>query len=392
MKKSPGVFGSLFLSLASVVALAMGCGKTEAPVDIHIGLVAELTGDIPVVGASCKAGAEIAVAEINAAGGLEFGGKRHGVGLVIEDSKGRPDEAAAAVDRLVKQDGVLAIIGPNASLGAVPAAAAAEAAQVVLISPWSTVPKTTLDAAGAPKKFVFRACFTDAFQGSVLAKFASGYVHASKAAVLYDQASEAPKSQAETFKADFEAAGGKVVAFETYAPGTKDFGPQLQKIKAAAPDLVFLPAYYNDVPLQAQQARKAGITVPFLGGDTWNAADLLKTAGKNAEGAFVCAHYSPDAKNETTGRFVVSYKKRNGGAVPDDVAALTYDSFSVLTKAIAATGKLDRQAVRDALAKISDFEGVTGKMKFKGTGDPVKSAVMVQVKNGQFMFVTTMDP
>ncbi|MEO6326130.1 MAG: ABC transporter substrate-binding protein [Thermoanaerobaculia bacterium] len=382
---------SLAVVAAGVLALP-SCGKKPASPDIKIGLIAELTGDIPAVGTSCRNAAKMAVDEINNAGGILIDGKKHGLGLVVEDSSAKADQAAAAAQKLINQDEVLAIIGPNASLGAIPAAQIAESAKVLLITPWSTNPKTTLDNDGNPKKYVVRACFTDSLQGKVLAKFAKEYMHASKAGVLYDVASEAPKGQAELFKKDFEADGGKVVAFETYTTGDKDFSAQLTKIKAAGPDIVLLPSYYSDVPLQLQQAHRLGLTVPFLGSDTWSSPEIIKLAGADAEGAYFCNHYSPSAKNEITGRFVVSYKKLYGQE-PDDVAALTYDSFNVLRKAIAAGGKLDRQSVRDALSKIGVHEGVTGKISYpSGSGDPVKGAVMMQVKDGKFLWITNVDP
>jgi len=383
---------ALTLSLTTLLGTA-ACGKKQAVPDIKIGLIAELSGDIPAVGASCKNAAEMAVAEINLEGGVTVAGQKHGLRLVVDDSAAKADQAASAAQKLITQDEVLAVVGPNASLGAIPAAQIAEQASVLLITPWSTNPKTTLDATtNQPKKWVFRACFNDLFQGTVLAKFAVDYMHKHKAAVLYDVSSEAPKGQAELFKKDFEANGGTVVAFETYTTGDRDFTAQLTKIKAAGPELVFLPAYYTDVPLQMQQAHRLGLDVPFLGSDTWSSPELIKLAGADAEGAFFSNHYSASAKNEITGTFVVSYKKRYGQE-PDDVAALTYDAFRLLQKALNNATALDRAAVRNAFAKISDYTGVTGKMTFKpGSGDPVKSAVMMKISGGKFTWVTNVDP
>ena len=372
--------------LLSGAAMLWACGKKGVP-DLAVGVIAELSGDIPAVGASCKSAAEMAVAELNEAGGVRVAGKDHLLRLEIEDSKGTAAEAVEAAKRLVKDDKVLAIVGPNASLGAVPAAQVAEDGKVSMISPWSTNPKTT-----AGKKWIFRACFTDAFEGHVLAKFATGYVQATKAAILYDPGSEAPKSQAELFRKDFEDAGGKVVAFETYKTGDKDFTPQLGRIKAASPDLIFLPSYYNEVPLQLQQAHKLGINVRFLGSDNWSSPELVKSSGPDAEGATYCNHYSPDARVDAVARFVAHYRNKFG-QTPDDVAALTYDSFMLLAKALSGAAKLDREAIRDALAKIRDFDGVTGRMTFKeGSGDPVKSAVMMKVEGGKPSFITNIDP
>jgi len=376
---------SLFL-LISGVALFGACGKKELP-DLAIGVIAELTGDIPAVGASCKNAAEMAVAEINEAGGVKVDGKAHRLRIVVEDSKGDAAEAGEALKRLASEDKVFAIVGPNASLGAIPAAQVAEDAKVPMITPWSTNPLTT-----AGKKWVYRACFTDAFEGHVLARFATGYLHAAKAAVLFDPDSQAPKSQAELFRKDFEESGGKVVAFETYKTGDKDFTASFSRIAAAAPDIIFLPSYYNEVPLQIKQARKLGIKVPFLGSDNWSSPELIRLAGADAEGATFCNHYAPEVRVDAVARFVTPYKKKYS-QTPDDVAALTYDSFKLLAKALAGATRLDREAIREALSKIREFEGVTGKMTFKeGSGDPVKSAVMMRVEGGKPVFVTTVDP
>ena len=382
MKRTP----ALPLLIFSGAALLGACAKKNVP-DLTIGVIAELSGEIPAVGTSCKNAAEMAVAEINDAGGVTVAGKAHGLKLVIEDSKGVATEAPEAVKRLAKEDNVYAIVGPNASLGAVPASRVAEDAKVPMISPWSTNPKTT-----AGKTWVFRACFTDAFEGHVLAKFATGYLHATKAAVLYDPGSEAPKSQAELFRKDFEEAGGKIVAVETYKTAEKDFAAPLGRIKAASPDLVFLPSYYNEVPLQLQQAHKLGLEVPFLGSDNWSSPELIKLSGPDAEGASYCNHYSPEARVEAVAKFVTQYKSKYH-ETPDDVAALTYDSFQLLAKALSTSVRLDRASLRDALAKVREFEGVTGKMTFKeGSGDPVKSAVMMRVEGGKPVFLTNIDP
>lgn len=385
--KRPAAFFSLI-----VLAISAACSRKPAEPDVKIGIIAELSGDIAAVGASCKNAAELAVQEINDKG-VEIDGVRHGLKLIIADSGGKPELAVEEARKLIDQEDILVLIGPNSSHGAIPVADVAEASQVLMITPWSTNPKTTLDSAGAPRKSVFRVCFTDPFEARVLARFGQGYMHATKAAVLYDAASEAPRSQAELFRKEYEAAGGKVVAFETYNTGDKDFSAQFKKIKDAEPQMVFLPSYYNDVPVQLKQARELGLTAPFLGSDNWSTPDLLKKAGKDAEGAFLCSHYNPKARNEKTGRFVVSYQKKYNKETPDDVAALTYDAFGMLVQAITTAGKLDRAAVRDAMSKMTAYEGVTGKITWKpGSGDPVKPAVMQQVQNGEFLFITNIDP
>jgi branched-chain amino acid transport system substrate-binding protein len=384
----------MVLPLALAALLAPACGpKGELP-EIKVGVIAELSGPLSAIGASCRSAAEMKVAQIGEQGGIDVGGKKYNLKLVTADSQSTAEGALAAAQGLVKEDAVVGLIGPNASLEAVPVAQAAEEAKVPMITPWSTAPKTTVDEkTGQPKQWVFRACFTDAWQGAVLAKFADGYVKAKKAALLYDPDSEAPKIQAELFRQNFEKAGGKVVAFETYKSGDKDFAAVFAKIRKAEPDVVFLSGYYNDVAVQLKQAHATGLTGPFLGSDNWGTSDFLKLAGKDAEGSFYSAHYNPDRRSEITGAFVISYKKGHADAVPDDVAALTYDAFGLFVEALKKAGKPSRQAVRDALAGIREYDGVTGKLRFpEGSRDPVKTTVMFKVEGGKASFVTNIEP
>ncbi|MGE5587990.1 MAG: ABC transporter substrate-binding protein [Clostridia bacterium] len=369
-----------FLLLGMVFSV---CGAANV---IVIGVNAELTGSIPVVGRSCKNAAEMAADEVNKAGGLEVGGVKHQVRLIIEDNEDKPESAAAVAQKLISQNQVLALIGANASRNAIPAAQIAESAKVPMISPWSTNVKTTQG-----KRYVFRACFIDDFQGVVCAKFAKDNLKATKAAVLYDIASEYNKGIAEVFKQSFEKYGGKIVAFETYTTGDQDFSSQLTRIKQAAPEVLFLPNYYSEVPLQIQQARRLGYGGKVLGSDSWGFPDIIKLGGADIEGHFFSTHYAPDIATPTAQRFIKAYEERFKEK-PDDVAALTYDSFGMLFQAIKAAGKLDREAVRDALSKMTSYEGVTGSMRFEGTGDPVKSAVFIQINGGRFTYYASVAP
>jgi branched-chain amino acid transport system substrate-binding protein len=335
----------------------------------------------------------MAVQEINAKNGVTIGGKSYHVNLVVEDNASKADQSAAAAQKLVSDPSIVALIGPNASLGAIPASEIAESAKVLMITPWSTNPRTTRDArTGAAKQYVFRACFTDPFEGRVLAKFALDTLHAKTAAVLYDGSSEAPKSQAELFKSIFTEFGGRILDAETYTTGDKDFSAQLTKINQSAPDIIFLPAYYNDVPLVVQQAKRLGIKAPFLGSDAWSSPDLITLSGEAVEGYYFCNHYAADVATPEATRFIQAYSAQYG-KVPDDVAALTYDAFGLLFKALEGAGKVDRQATRDALAKVPSYDGVTGSMRFAdGSGDPIKSAVILQIRGGKFVWVTNAKP
>ncbi len=369
-----------------IVLLALGSCAQKETNDIRVGVNAESTGSKPTVGASCKNAAQLLASQVNADGGLKVGDKKYPVTLYIEDNEDKPESAAAVAKKLISQNNVLAILGPNASGNAIPAARICEDAKVIMISPWSTNPKTTENM-----KYVFRACFVDDFQGQVMAKFARDNLKAQTAAVLYDVASEYNKGIAEIFKKEFEAMGGKVVAFESYTKDDKDFSSQLTKIKSAAPELLFLPNYYNEVPLQVQQARRLGLDCAIIGSDSWGSDELLKLGGEDLEGCFFSTHYAPDIATPQAQKFIQEYEAKYGKK-PDDVAALTYDSGQMLLTAVAQAGTRDRQKVRDALASITEFEGVTGKMKFKGTGDPIKSAVIIQIKDGKFTYYDSVAP
>lgn len=375
-------------ALVSAHTVAWSAEKT-----LKLGVIAELTGDMPAVGASCKNAAEMAVKEINAAGGLLVGKEKLKITLVVEDNAGKADQSAAVAQKLITQDEVLAIVGPNASRYAIPAAEIAESSETVLITPWSTNPKTTRDAnTNQPKKYVFRACFIDPFQGGVLAKFAIENLKAKQAAVLYDVASDYNKGIAEVFKERYEKLGGKVVAFETYTTNDKDFSAQLAKIKNTKPDVIFLPNYYSEVPLQVQQAKRLGINVPFIGSDSWGSNELLTLGGADLNGYYFSTHYSADNAAPVATKFIADYEKTYSKK-PDDVAALTYDAFGLLFNAIKTSGKADREAIRAALSILPSHKGVTGDMKFQADSrDPIKSAVILQIKDGKFTYFTNASP
>jgi branched-chain amino acid transport system substrate-binding protein len=384
-------YGSILVLVLILSIVLSSCQAVGAPSTIKIGVNAELTGGVPVVGESCKNAAELAVKEINDAGGLEVGGKKYTVELLVEDDEDKAESAAAAAQKLVTA-GVVAMIGPNASRNAIPASEVAESSKMPMISPWSTNPKTTQDArTSEPKKYVFRAAFIDDFQGVVAAKFAIDQIKTQKPAVLYDVASEYNKGIAEVYKRTLEENGLQVVSFETYTTGDKDFSAQLTKIQQSGADSLFLPNYYSEVPLQVQQARRLGFTGDILGSDSWGSSELITLCGSDCDGLYFTTHYAADIATPKAQAFIKAYEAAYG-KTPDDVAALTYDSFGMLFQALQAGGKVDREAVRDAISSITSYEGVTGNMQFKGTGDPIKSAVIIQISGGQFKYFSTANP
>jgi branched-chain amino acid transport system substrate-binding protein len=354
--------------------------------EIVIGVIAHLTGDLPKVGQSTVEAAEMAVDEINAECGIEIDGEAYEVVIVVEDDERKAESAVAAATRLIVEDEVVAIIGPQASAQAVPAGQVANDRETPMISPWSTNPATTLD-----RPWVFRAAFLDSFQGQVDAEFAMSELGATKAAVLYDIAGDYPKGLAEFFQTSFTEAGGEVVAFESFTTGDTDFSSQLTNIIAAEPDVLFTPQYYSEVPLIVQQARELGYEGPVLGSDSWGTPDLLTLCGEACDGLYFTTHYSPDAAGPVGMEFIAAYEELYGYK-PDDVAALTYDAFQLIFQAIETAQSVERADVLDALANIAAFEGATGTMSFDEQGDPIKCVTMILIQDGAFTFYDAVCP
>lgn len=371
--------------MALVLFALLGCGDpaTEQQV-IRIGLIAPLSGQIPEVGKSSMEAAQLAVDEINARGGLSLDGGRFRLELKIEDGEDRAEASVSAALRLINRDRVSAIIGPQASRNAIAAAKVAERAQVPLISPWSTHPDTTRG-----KQWVFRVAFIDSFQGQVMARFVRHSMAVAKVAVLFDIASEYNRGLAEEFRSRFEALGGKIVAFESYTRDAPDVSAQLSRIADSAAEALFLPNYHNEVPDQVRQARTLGIQALLIGSDTWG--QIPEVHLRTIEGAFFVTHYAADIADDRAQQFISRYRQAFG-RTPDDVAALTYDAFGLLAQATQQQGRGDARSIRDGLAAIDIYQGVTGKIAYGDTGDPVKSAVIMEVRDGRFRFHSRADP
>ncbi|MFQ5812340.1 MAG: ABC transporter substrate-binding protein, partial [Anaerolineae bacterium] len=323
--------------------------------------------------------------DIEKAGGLDVGGTKYKVEVIHEDNEYKGESAAAAATKLIVEDEVLAIIGAYSSQQAIPTGEVADANKTPMVSPWSTNPRTTKD-----RPWVFRGCFLDPFQGPVVANFVTEEFGFTKAAVLYDVASDYPKGLAEFFKSAWEElhGAGSVVAFETFTSGDVDFSAQLTKIKGSDAEFFFTPQYYSEVPLIAKQAHELGLDMPIMGSDSWGSAELMPLCGEDCVGSFFSTHYAAAGAKGATKEFIDRYNAKYG-YVPDDVAALTWDTALIVQQAIQDCGKLtgdlaaDRKCIRDALAKIKDFDGITGKMTFTEEGDPIKCAVIVKINEAQ---------
>ncbi len=387
--------GLLLVVAILVVGLALSPCAWAKSKTIKVGINAPITGDIPKVGEGSKYAAEMWLEDIKAAGGLTVGGEKYMVEVIVEDNESKPESAAKAATKLITEDEVLAIVGPQASSQAIPAGEMANNYTTPMISPWSTNPDTTKD-----RPFVFRGCFLDPFQGPVVANFIKDEFGFKKAAVLYDIASDYPKGLAEVFKEAWEKLNGpgSVVAFESFTTKDADFSSQLTNIINSGAQLLFTPQYYNEVALIVQQAQELGFKGPIVGSDSWGSAETVKLCGEACYGLFFSTHYAAAGATGATKEFIERYEKKYG-YIPDDVGALTWDALRIVQTAIENTGQLsgnlkkDRAAVKDALANIKEFDGITGKMTFTPDGDPIKCAVIVRISDkGEFEFYKSACP
>ena len=371
-----------FLPLAAVSLLLPACNKGGGD-GIIIGEFASLTGKEATFGISSHEGTLLAVETLNAAGGVL--GKK--IELLTEDNQSKAGETSNVVNKLISKDGAVAILGEVASSRSLEAAPICQQNCIPMVSPASTNPKVTETG-----DFIFRVCFIDPFQGTVMANFVTNTLKAKKVAVFTDVKSDYSKGLAKFFKEGFVKAGGQIVAELDFNGGDKDFKAQLTAIKSAAPDAVFVPGYYTDVALIAIQAKQLGLSVPLCGGDGWESQTLLDIGKDAVEGHYFSTHYASDAASPGVEAFVASYKKRFNGKVPDAMAALGYDSAMFLADAIKRAGSTDSKAIRDALSATKDYEAVTGKIAINAQRDAVKSAVILQVKDGKFKYLETVAP
>lgn len=379
------------LGLVTLVAMAFqgckcspdqgGSGSQTANV-IKIGEVGSMTGAEATFGQSTHNGIELAVTEVNAAGGIQ--GKQ--IQLVSLDNQGKPEEAATAVTRLINQDRVVAILGEVASSRSMAMAPIAQGSKIPMVTPSSTNPKVTQLG-----DYIFRVCFIDPFQGSVMAKFAAENLKVKRVAILRDVKNDYSVGLADFFKETFGKSGGTIVVDQSYSAGDMDFKSQLTSIRTQNPEAIFVPGYYTEVGLIARQARELGIKVPLLGGDGWDSPKLAEIGGSSIDGSFFSNHYSSEDTSPHVQDFIKNYQAKYG-VVPDGLAAMGYDAARVLFDAMNRAGTSDPTPVRDALAATKDFQGVTGKISIDAERNAVKPAVVLGVKGGQFKYQTTINP
>jgi branched-chain amino acid transport system substrate-binding protein len=350
---------------------------------IKIGEFASLTGNTATFGQSSHKGSVLAFEEVNQAGGLL--GKP--VELVSADDQSKPEEARTAVLKLIRQDGVVAILGEVASSRSLAAAPEAQRAHIPMVSPASTNPQVTQVG-----DYIFRACFIDPVQGGTMARFAYQDLGVRHAAVLVDVKNDYSVGLADFFVKTFQQLGGQVVARESYSEGDIEFRAQLTKIRETEPQAIFVPGYYTEVGLIAQQARELGITVPLLGGDGWDSPVTLEIGKDAVNGAYFSNHYAADDPSERVQGFIAKFRKRWDGETPDAMAVLGYDAARMLADAIQRAGSTDPQKIRDALAATKDFPGVSGNITMDPERNARKPVVILKIEDGKVHFVKALEP
>jgi branched-chain amino acid transport system substrate-binding protein len=368
-------------TLGALDTLPAGLGEDGAK--FRIGLLAPLSGEVPNFGLSAKEGADLAVKEWNARGGIL--GKQ--IEVVIHDSRCEAESSVEAANHLIFQERVRYIIGEVCSRASIPVSEIANQNRVVMISPVSTTTAVTVDKAGKTKSFVFRIPYIDAFQGQVMANFAinQGY---HKAFILYPSNSEQSASLVQSFEEVFTSTGGQIVGKETYHASTSDFSPLLDKAKSSQADVLFLPDSYPVVNRVGRQVKAMGVPVVLMGGNGWDSPELDLSA---VEGGYFTSHFSLVDERPILANWVRKYRTGYNGKMPDAVTVLTYDATNLLLAAIERAGEDDPVLVAQELAGMN-WEGVSGTFRFDEQHNPIKSAIILSIQDGKRVYVTTIEP
>jgi branched-chain amino acid transport system substrate-binding protein len=381
----------LVIFCAAVACVALACerrpGTTpqSATGDVLVGMYGSLTGDGASFGQSSVEGAQLAVEEINNAGGV-LGGRR--IRLLVEDDQSKPEEASNAVTKLITQDKVVAVLGEVASRRTLAAAPVSQKYQIPMITPASTNERVTQVG-----DYIFRVCFIDPFQGEVLAKFAYNDLKARRVAVLKDIQQDYSVGLTESIQKTFTSLGGRVLEPVSYSSGDADFRAILTQVRAQKPDAVFVTGYYPEAAIIVRQARELGMALPILGGDGW-VGDALKNGRDALKNTFISNHYSGDNPDPVVQNFVKAYRAKFNRE-PDSIAALGYDAAKVLADAIARAESTEGPKLRAAIA-ATDVPGVTGRLKMNANRDVVKPAVIQELQfvggDVKYVYKTTINP
>jgi len=391
-------YGAMIVSSALLLGTLTACGsKDEGSNDgasssgdtIKIGLNLELSGNVASYGSGIAAGAELAIQEINDAGGID--GKK--IEAVKIDNKSDAAEATSAALKLATQEKVVAQIGSATSGNTVASVQVATQNKMPIISPSGTSETVTVNDDGSVNDYAFRTCFIDPFQGQVAANFASNDLKAKNVAIFSDSSSDYAKGLAEAFKKQIEANGGTVVAEESYVAKDTDFKSTLTRLKSKKPDFIYVPGYYEEVGLIVKQARAAGIDAPMMGGDGWDSPKIVELGGNDAlNNTYFTNHYSAEDPDEKIQKFVTAFKEANDDKSPDAFNALGYDSVYWLKDAIESAGSTKGEDIQKALAATKDLSLVTGTFSVDDKHNTIKSATVLEFKDGKQVFKTKVEP
>lgn len=379
------------LALAGLMTFSLaGCGSkttgasgdadSKDSAEIKVGGNFELSGDVSTYGNSVMNSIKLAFDEINAKGGVL--GKK--LVLVERDNKSDTTESTSISTSLVGDPSIVALIGPATSGTTMAASQPATDNKIPLLTPTATNPNVTVDPnTGKVKEYIFRSCFLDSFQGQATAKFAVEDLKAKKAAILVDNKSEYSKGLAKAFEETFTKAGGTVIGTEAFLSEENDFRAILTRVRSQQPDVIFVPAYYNAAGKIVKQARELGVNVPLIGSDGWDSPQLVEIAGaKTLNNTYFINHYTTEDPDERIQAFVKAYKAKHN-QTPDALAALAYDGAYILADAIKTSGDASPEKIKEALANIKDFPGITGVVTLDENHNPIKSAVIIEMKDGK---------
>lgn len=349
-------------------------GPFQTGAAIKIGEVDPLSGGISQFGIGCHQGIVLALDRINAAGGV----LGQPIELVTEDDQSKPGQSATAVRKLITQDKVVALLGDATSSATLESAPIAQANKIPMITPSATNPRITQVG-----DFIFRVCFLDELQGRVIARFARQKLNAAKIFTLVDVKQDYSVDLAKFFKDEFTKLGGSIVGEQSYSSGDTVFRAQLTAIRGLRPDAIYVPGYYQEVALIVKEGRQIGLTMPFLGCDGWANQALIAVGGKAMDGCYFTNHFSPEDQSPIVKEFVGKYREKYG-SVPDTFAALGYDAASILCDSIKRAGSSDSLQIRDALAKTTGFEGVTGVISLDANRNAAKPVLVIAIRDGKF--------
>lgn len=382
----------IFMVAVFMFSLVAGCGKkTEQPTTagtIPVGVNVELSGGAATYGTDARDGALLAIEQINAAGGVL------GQQLlpIVRDCKSAADEAMTISSALAGEK-IVAQIGPLTSGDVAGSTPIMMEKKIPLVAPAATAVNVTVDEkTGKVRDYIFRVCFIDPFQGTLMAQFAAENLQAKTAVIYKDSSTDYAKGLAEYFRKTFEAKGGNVVSEEGFVKDDRDFRSVLTKIKGINPDFIYVPGYYQEVAPLVKQARELGITAPIGGSDGWVSDDMVKVAGAgNLNNTYLTSDFSAEDQDPMVVKFVGDFKAKYNKA-PNSFNALGYDAVMLLAQAIKNAGEANPEKVKDALAAIKDFAGVTGKMSMDANHNPVKAGVIIEYKDGKQVMKARVQP